>query len=184
MNAFTGALLALILVSCATTTGTSTGPTPTPSLATGEQDALLVDQSFIKVANLIAATPGEPANVVSIAKSLTNGSSEPLDIVQTALQALIAGTPPPATISTFPGAINELDNVLADIAPIAASLNAEAGGVIIAAEVLLTTAETVAGVSPATATSARSIRVAHAASSGMSPDTARLTLRTYLAQHH
>ena len=161
----------LALVSC---TGGSA-----PSVMVGEKDALLVDQSFIRIANLISITPGEPPSVVATAQKLTNGSTGPLDIVQAALQALIAGTPPPTTISTFGDALSQLDIALADLAPIAAAFNPEASTAIIAAEVLLATAETIANSQP---TAKPAVRVAHASSTSMSVETARKTLNAYLGR--
>lgn len=149
-------------------------------IVASEKDALLVDQSFIRIANLIVATPGEPANVVSIARALTNGSNEPLDLVQQGLQALIAGSTPPPAVATFPDALALLDTALADLAPIAANFGPQATTALIAAEVLLTTAETIAGAQAPTTTAKRQ-RTAHAASSGMTPDTARRTLQGFLA---
>ena len=108
------------LTACASN---GTGQSP---LTTGEKDALLVDQSFIRIANLIATTKGEPADAVNVARALTNGSTQPLDLVQTGLQALIAGNTPPPTIATFPDALNLLDTALADLAPIAANSGPEA----------------------------------------------------------
>lgn len=170
------------LTACTSGTGTTatTVTTTAPSLTTAETDALLVDQAFIQVANLIGKTPNEPANMVALAKTLTDGSGKPLDLLQVGLQAIIAGTTPPASVPNFPSALSQLDGVLGDLAPLAATYSAEAGTMIIAAEVLLTTAEKIAGTAPAVTVTGMS-RVTHAASSGMSPDKARQTLTSFVA---
>ena len=170
-------LIAALLGMLAACAGTGTGQ---PPLLTAERDALLVDQSFIKIANLLASTQGEPANVVAVAHALTNGSTQPLDVVQTGLQALIAGTTPPPTVATFADALNLLDVALADLAPIAANAGPQTNTILIAAEIMLTTAETIAS-SQAPTTAAR--RVAHAGPAGMTKDDARRTLRTFVAAH-
>lgn len=158
------------LASCANGTGTAQ-----PPILTAEKDALLVDQSFIRIANLIIATPGEPAMLVTLAHTLTDGSTKPLDLAQTALIALIAGnTPPPASVTDLPGALSLLDGVLAQLGPIASSVGPQASAALIAAEILLSTAETIAGRTPAPVSRT-------AARSGMTPDAARRSLQTFLA---
>lgn len=118
---------------------TSTGTLTTSVITTAETDLLLIVNSAIQIAGTL-----RPVNP-TLAASLTDGSTKPLDLARAGLMALLAGTPPPIGATTPAQIIGILSTALTTLAPVVGIAIPGSMPFVIAAQVLLATASTLLG---------------------------------------
>lgn len=130
---------AILLGTTALAACTSTGTPTTSTITTAETDLLLIVNSAIQIAS--AVRPSNP----TLAASLTDGSSKPLDLSRAGLMALLAGTPPPIGATTPAQIVGILSTALTALAPIVSVAVPASMPFVIAAQVLLATASALLG---------------------------------------
>lgn len=130
---------AILLGTTALAACTSTGTPTTSTIMTAETDLLLIVNSAIQIANDIRSS--NP----TLAASLTDGSTKPLDLARAGLMAILAGTPPPIGATTPAQIVGILSTALTTLAPIVSVAVPASVPFVIAAQVLLATASALLG---------------------------------------